>query len=101
MQTLREAAISLQDALIDRDDADDVNGNVRHIAEHDLTPDEVESALRNPAASHDASHFSGLPCLFAHTHTGRFMVVVYDVLNADDPTIIHPVTAYEVPEPQE
>jgi hypothetical protein len=35
------------------------------------------------------------------TITGRFIAVVFEVLNPDDPLIIRPVTAYDVPEPTE
>jgi uncharacterized DUF497 family protein len=89
----------MEDALIDWDDASDPDGNAAHIAEHGLTPDEVESVLRDPRASHDVSGSSGRPIAFGATHTGRFIAVVYEVLNLDDPLILRPITAYEVPEP--
>jgi hypothetical protein len=37
--------MDLRDAAIDRDDPGDEGSNTGHIAEHDLTPEEVESAL--------------------------------------------------------
>lgn len=37
--------MNLRDALIDWDDPNDEGSNTAHIAEHDLTPEEVESAL--------------------------------------------------------
>lgn len=89
----------MEDALIDWDEATDPDGNAAHIAEHGLTQEEVESVLRDPNASHDVSGSSGLPAAFGTTHTGRFIVVVYEVLNPDDPLILRPITAYEVPEP--
>jgi uncharacterized DUF497 family protein len=89
----------IEDALVDWDEASDPAGNSAHIAEHGLTPEEVESVLHDPRASHDVSGSSGLPAVFGTTHTGRFIIVVYEVLNPDDPLIIRPITAYDVPEP--
>jgi hypothetical protein len=89
----------MEDALVDWDEPSDPDGNTAHIAEHDLTPEEVESVLRNPDAPHDTSGSTGRPSVFGTTFTGRFIIVVYEVLNSDDPLIIRPVTAYDVPEP--
>jgi uncharacterized DUF497 family protein len=89
----------MEDALIDWDDATNPDSNSAHVAEHGLTPEEVESVLRDPRATHDVSGSSGRPLVFGTTHTGRFIVVVYEVLNPDDPLILRPITAYEVPEP--
>ena len=89
----------MEDALVDWDDAADPNGNAAHVAEHGLSQDEVEFVLRDPNASHDVSGSSGRPVVFGTTNTGRFIVVVYEVLNPDDPLILRPITAYEVPEP--
>jgi hypothetical protein len=47
------------------------------------------------------SHSSGRPIAFGSTGTGRFIAVVFDVLNLADPVVIRPITAYEVPEPRE
>lgn len=91
----------LRDALIDWDDPDDESGNTAHIAEHDLTPDEVESALVDENTTFDLSDSSGRPIAFGTTITGRFISVVFDVLNPADPLIIRPITAYDVPEPTE
>jgi hypothetical protein len=89
----------MEDALIDRDDATNPDGNSAHVAEHGLTQEEVESVLRDPYSSHDVSGTSGRPLAFGTTNIGRFIVVVYEVLNPDDPLILRPITAYEVPEP--
>lgn len=88
----------MEDALIDWDDSGDPDGNTAHIAEHGLTPDEVESVLRDPNASHDVSGSTGRPVVFGTTITGRHIVVVYEVVNPDDPLIVRPITAYDVPE---
>jgi hypothetical protein len=55
--------------------------------------------LRDPNASHDVSGSTGRPVVFGSTNTGRYIVVVYEVLSADDPLIVRPITAYDVPEP--
>jgi len=93
--------MDLRDALIDWDDADDAGGNTAHIAEHDLTAAEVESALFDENTTFDLSDSSGRPIAFGSTETGRFIAVVFEVLNLSDPLIIRPITAYEVPEPME
>jgi uncharacterized DUF497 family protein len=93
--------MDLRDALIDWDEPDDEDGNTAHIAEHDLTQEEVESALFDENATFDVSDSSGRPIAFGQTMTGRFVAVVFEVLNLADPLIIRPITAYEVPEPKE
>lgn len=89
----------IEHALIDWDDPDDSDGNTAHIAEHGLAPDEVKSVLRNGGLPHSVSESTGRPIVFGSTHTGRFIVVVYEILNRHDPLILRPITAYEVPEP--
>jgi hypothetical protein len=69
-------------------------------AEHDLTPEEVESALFDDNTTFDLSDSSGRPIALARTVTGRFIAVVFGVLNPADPLILRPITAYEVPEPK-
>jgi uncharacterized DUF497 family protein len=93
--------MDLRDALIDWDEPNDEGSNSAHIAEHGLTPEEVESVLFGDGTTFDVSDSSGRPVAFGHTVTGRFIVVVFDVLNVADPLIIRPITAYEVPEPTE
>jgi uncharacterized DUF497 family protein len=87
------------DALIDWDDPGDPDGNTAHIADHGLTCDEVESVLFSPDARQDDSGSTGRPVMFGTTYTGRFIIVVFEVLNEDDPCIFRPITAYEVSEP--
>lgn len=81
--------------------ADEPGGNTAHIAEHDLTAAEVESALLYENTTFDLSDSSGLPIAFGSTDTGRFIAVVFVVLNVSDPLIIRPITAYDVSEPTE
>jgi hypothetical protein len=93
--------MDLRDALIDWDDPGDEGGNTAHIADHDLTPDEVESALFDENTTFDVSDSSGRPIAFGNTGTGRFIAVVFIVLSPTDPLVIRPITAYEVSEPTE
>jgi hypothetical protein len=93
--------MDLQDALIDWDGPDDEGSNTAHIADHGLTPEEVESALFEENTTFDVSDSSGCPIGFGITGTGRFIAVVFDVLNPADPLVIRPITAYDVPEPTE
>jgi hypothetical protein len=72
---------------------DDPNGNVQHCAGHHLTKDEVEEVLQNPEDT-DVSRSSGRPIAFGETSTGRYIMVVYTVIDADT---ARPVTAYDVP----
>ncbi len=71
---------------------DEPDGNVAHIAEHDLTPEDVEYVLENPIRE-EKSRSSGRPVVFGYTEDGRRIAVVYEQL--DDSTL-YPVTAYEV-----
>ena len=93
--------MDLHDALVDWDDSDDEGSNTAHVAEHGLTPEEVESALFDGNTVFDLSDSSGRPIAFGTTDTGRFIAVVFEVLNVVDPLIIRPITAYEVPESTE
>jgi uncharacterized DUF497 family protein len=93
--------MDLRDALIDWDDPNDEGSNTAHIAEHDLTPEEVEAALFDENTVFDLSHSSGRPIAFGSTGTGRFIAVVFEVLNPADPLIIRPITAYDFAESKE
>lgn len=93
--------MELRNALIDWDEPEDEAGNTAHIAEHGLIPEEVESVLFDENTTFDVSNSSGRPIAFGTTNTGRFIAVVFEVLNLTDPLVIRPITAYEVPEPTE
>jgi uncharacterized DUF497 family protein len=93
--------MDLRDALIDWVEPDDEGSNTAHIAEHGLTPEEVESAFLDEYTTFDVSDSSGRPLAFGSTETGRFIAIVFELLNLADPLIIRPITAYEVPEPKE
>ena len=93
--------MDILDALIDWDQPDDEGSNTAHIAEHGLTPEEVESALFDENTTFDVSDSSGRPIAFGDTDSGRFIAVVFDIQNLADPLVIRPITAYEVPEATE
>lgn len=78
------------------DEDDDPNGNVQHIAEHDLTVADVEEVLVAPV-SEGQSNSSGFPAIWGYVPDGRFIIVVFEEI--DDDTI-RVITAYEVPEPK-
>ena len=80
----------------DLDDKPD--GNVQHIAEHDLTKEEVEDVLNDPSNPTDQSHSSGRPATFGWTWTGKHIIVIWEEVQ-DDPLTVYPVTAYEAPPP--
>ena len=71
---------------------DEEDGNVAHIAEHGLNPEDVEHALANPIRK-ELSRSSGRPIAFGYTPDGRRIAVVYEIIDA---TTLYPVTTYEV-----
>jgi uncharacterized DUF497 family protein len=75
---------------------DDPAGNVAHVAENDLTPEDVEAVLSAPVRE-GTSRTTGLPVAWGYVPDGRYVLVVYQVIDADT---IRPVTAYEVNEPK-
>ena len=58
-------------------------GNVEHIAEHGLTPDEVESAF-DLIETETTSRSTGRPALFGRTFKGAVIFVVYELDSDDD-----------------
>jgi uncharacterized DUF497 family protein len=77
----------------DRDD--DTNGNVQHIARHNLTKEDVEHVFDHPTGT-DTSRSSGLPVVFGETRNGRYIMIAYKVIDA---STVRPITAYDVPKP--
>lgn len=92
---MRESSV---DARIIWDLEDDVEGNVQHLREHDVTIEEAEEVLLDRQSSRAVSATSGLPTAFGSTSTGRHLAVVYELVE-DDPLTLRPVTAYDVPPP--
>ena len=78
---------------------DEPDGNVRHILDgHDVTIEEVEEVLRDPNAEDAISRSSGQPAVFGWTSTGKYIIVIYELV-LDDPRTVYPITAYPVPPP--
>jgi uncharacterized DUF497 family protein len=67
-------------------------GNIQHIAEHGLTPEDIEYVIEH-FVSERKSRSSGRPMRFGFTSDGRYIAVVFEWIN--DVTV-YPVTAYEV-----
>jgi uncharacterized DUF497 family protein len=63
---------------------EDEDGNVAHIAEHDLTPEDVNAVLMDPDET-GISRSSGRPIAFGYTLDGRYICVVYEEI--DDHTL--------------
>lgn len=82
------------DAIVIWDD--EPGANVEHIAEHGLTPEEVDEVLLDNRYPIERSRSTGRPCKFGWTNTGKHIIVVWDVV-FEDPLMVAPVTAYEVP----
>jgi uncharacterized DUF497 family protein len=70
------------------------DGNVAHIAEHGLAPEDVESVVLNPVRL-GVSRSSGRPIAFGFTRDGREIAVVYEQI---DECTVYPITAFEVGE---
>ena len=87
------------DATILWDLEDDPEGNVQHIAEHGITVEEAEEVLLDPRSRTGKSRRSGRPQAFGWASTGKYITVVWEEVS-EDPRMIYPVTAYEVPPPQ-
>jgi uncharacterized DUF497 family protein len=72
-------------------DDDPADGNVAHIAEHGLTPEDVEHAFACPLR-HTTSRSSGRKALFGLTPDDRVIFVVFEELAHG---LIYVYTAYE------
>ena len=74
---------------------DDPDGNVQHIADHDLSIEDVEHVLENPH-SEGTSRSTKLPVVWGYTPDERHIIVVFEEVDEDT---IRVITAYEVPVP--
>jgi len=73
---------------------DSPGGNVEHIAEHGLTPEEVESAFDN-IETETTSRSTGRPAIFGRTLHDEVIFVVYELDNDEDGReFIYVYTAY-------
>ena len=76
---------------------DGPGGNVEHLAEHGVTPEEADEVILNDQLDIDYSRTTGEPGKFGYTTIGKHIYVIWTVANKD-PLIIYPLTAFEVPE---
>ena len=67
-------------------------GNVEHIADHGLTPEDVVYAMET-AIGHDVSHSSGRPIVYGFTPDDRYIVVIYEEIAE---RTIYVITAYAI-----
>ena len=72
--------MDLRDALVDWDEFDDEGSNTAHIAEHGLTPEDVNAVLMAPDET-GVSRSSGRPLAFGYTPDGRYICVVYEEID--------------------
>jgi hypothetical protein len=72
----------------------DPEGNVAHIAEHDIAIDEVEDVLYDPRNTTGPSNNAGRMLTCGWTETGRFLCVAWERAE-DNPLIVKPVTAFD------
>ncbi len=78
------------------EDENDPDGNVEHIAEHDLTIEDVEHVLMHPRRE-GVSRSTCLPVAWGYVPDGRYIIVIYEAIDKDT---IRVITAYEVFEPK-
>ena len=71
----------------------ETDGNVSHIAEHGLTPDDFEYVFLN-FESETLSRSTGRPMRFGVTEDGRNVCIVFEWL--EDELTVYPVTAFQV-----
>ena len=85
--------------IFEWDDPTDPDGNVVHIAAHDVTTDEAESVVRNGKNPVTRSGSSTYPITFGRTKTGKYLAVIW-FARGDNPEIIRVLTAYPVNPPK-
>lgn len=73
---------------------DDPDGNIQHLAEHDVSIEEAQEVVNRPADV-DISRSSERPIVFGWTSTGRFLAVVYETVE-EDPMTVYVITAFDV-----
>jgi uncharacterized DUF497 family protein len=71
---------------------EDPRGNVAHIAENGVSPEEVDEILAYPEWG-DQSRSTGRSIAIGTTSTGRTLAVVYEEV---DEATVYPITSYEL-----
>lgn len=83
----------IQSIIWDLDD--DPDGNIAHVAEHGLTPAEVDNVLLDPDSEFGISRSSRRTAVWGSTNTGRYIMVIFELL---DDGMVYPVTAFDAEE---
>lgn len=79
---------------------DDPDGNVQHIAEHGVTVEEAEEVVGGWYDGAVASRSSGRPTVFGWTTSGKYLAVVFEIVDELQPQV-YVITAYEAPPPSQ
>jgi hypothetical protein len=79
---------------------DDPDGNVLHIAEHGISVAEAEEVVRASYEAAVTSESSGRPTVFGWTITGKYLAIVFEIIDDEVPQV-YVVTAFEAPPPAE
>lgn len=87
----------MSDVQILWDLEDDPDGNVQHIAANGVSLQEYVEVFCGNYQQATISRESGRPIAFGWTSTGKHIAVVWHEVQAEDPWIIRPVTAFETP----
>jgi uncharacterized DUF497 family protein len=82
----------MDDVSVLWDMEDDPDGNVQHIAENDLSVEEIEDVLLDPDNKVQVSRTIGRPITLGWTSTGRHIAVVWETV-IDDPRTVRVRTA--------
>jgi uncharacterized DUF497 family protein len=72
--------------------------NIAHIAEHGLTPEEVEPVVQNPRNVTSYSRSSGRSTTYGMTKTSRYIIVVWEQVK-ERPWTVRVKTTYDLPRP--
>lgn len=78
---------------------DDPDGNVLHLAEHDVTRQEFEEVFLDQHHEATTSRSSGEAITFGWTSTGKYLAIVFEEIQ-DDPRTVRPITAYPTNPPK-
>jgi hypothetical protein len=68
-----------------------------HLSDHGVSQDDFENVVNQPERR-GKSRSTGRPCCWGETGDGRYLLCVYEYL---DVLTIIPITAYEVPRPEQ
>ncbi len=78
------------------DEEGDEPNNVEPIAEHGVTPEEVQEVLESvPESRIVPSRSSGRPCVIGETAAGRTLFVAFDYLDIPGMVVPYPVKAFD------